>query len=105
AYAVSLPNRQGGVRISPGDTLGFAVGAALAASPTASLSADFNFAFASDAKANGVKIPGSDQVVGIFEIGAATALTPRLVLEPSLGFGVTQNAPNFIISVSFPYRF
>jgi hypothetical protein len=30
---------------------------------------------------NGVKIPGSDRVIGIFELGASTVLTRRLVLS------------------------
>jgi len=101
SYTANLPARS----ITPSDTIGFAVGAALAVSPATSLSADFATGFSGEDKVNGVKIPGSDQVIGIFELGASTVLTRRLVLNVGLGFGVTPNAPNFILSVAVPYRF
>jgi len=105
SYTVNLPGRPAGVSISPGDTIGFAVGGALSVSPATTLSADFATGFTSEDKASGVKIPGSDQVVGIFELGATTVLTRRFVLNVGLGFGVTPNAPNFIFSLAVPYRF
>jgi hypothetical protein len=105
SYTLNLPGQAGGASVHPGDTIGFGLGGALALSPTASVSADFAAGFSARDKVNGAPKAGSDQIIGIFELGSATALTPRLVLNIGLGFGVTPNAPDFIVTLALPFRF
>jgi hypothetical protein len=91
--------------IEPGDELGFSLGTVLAASPETSLSFFFNQAFADDAKIDGNKINGSDQVASTFNVGAATILGRDVLLSITGAIGLTDAAPDYAIGASLPIRF
>jgi hypothetical protein len=89
----------------PGDEVGFSLGTVLAASPETSLSFFFNQTFADDTKIDGDKINGSDQVIGTFNVGAATILGRNMLLSVTGEIGLTDDAPDYAIGASLPIRF
>ena len=91
--------------IEPGDEVAFSVGTVLAASPETSLSFFFNQTFADDAKINGDKIGGCDQVIGTFSIGAATTLGSNVLLSVTGEIGLTDDAPDYAVGIALPIRF
>jgi len=91
--------------IEPGDDVGFSLGTVLAASPETSLSFFFNQNFADDAKVDGDRINGSDQVIGTLSLGAATILGRNVLLSVTGEIGLTDDAPDYAIGASLPIRF
>jgi outer membrane putative beta-barrel porin/alpha-amylase len=91
--------------IDPGDTLGFGLGTFLAASPDTSLSVVLNQNFIDEVKVNGQKIGGSDQVESILSFGASVILARNMLLDVTVGVGLTDDSPDYSVSVSLPIRF
>lgn len=91
--------------IEPGDEFSFSVGAVLAASPSTSLDATFQQSFSGETEVDGQTIPGSDQVSGVFSIGASSILGRGVLLSLTGGIGLTDDAPDYFINLSLPIRF
>ena len=105
SYSWIFERERSGSDVDPGDALGLKVGALLAASPETSLRAAFDFTRFGRTRIGGANVPGSDATVGILELGVATLLTRRTLLDVHLGIGVTPDAPDFRVRVSLPTRF
>jgi hypothetical protein len=91
--------------IDPGDTLGFSIGTFLAASPNTSLRGVLNQSFIDEFKLNGQKIDGSDQVQSSLTFGASAILGRNVLLDAAVGVGLTDDSPDYSVSVSLPIRF
>jgi outer membrane putative beta-barrel porin/alpha-amylase len=91
--------------IEPGDTLGFDIGTFLAASPSTSLRMVLNQSFIDEFKVNGESINGSDQVQSILTFGASVILGRDVLLDGAVGIGLTDDSPDYSVSVSLPIRF
>jgi uncharacterized coiled-coil protein SlyX len=91
--------------IRPGDAFGFSLGTVLAASPETSLQFFLDNAFFMDTKVDGRDVPGSDEVVAVFTIGASSILSSRVFADVELGIGLTEAAPDYTIRVAFPIQF
>ncbi|MGK0409872.1 MAG: hypothetical protein ACJASB_002030 [Shewanella psychromarinicola] len=88
--------------------LDYSVGLACAVSERMSLS--FNQRFYSKTKQRPEgrewqKIPRTDTNTANLGIGATLALSPNLSTVTSIGSGLTEDSPDYQISVRFPYRF
>src|SRR6185437_3031135 len=94
----------GGGDLDAADVVGTSFGAALAASPATSLSASLNLG-TGKSKLNGATVSGTDQTVGIFELGATTVLTRNLLVNATIGFGITQGTPDFVLGSALPIQF
>jgi hypothetical protein len=94
-----------GLVIDPGSRVGLRLGGLLAVSPRTSVRGGFQMSFSGRTELNGSEIPGSDSVLGTLEFGLSTLLTPASLLAVQLGIGVTDDAPDFSLSASFPTRF
>jgi hypothetical protein len=105
SYAHVFERERSGTDVDPGDSIGLKVGSLLAASPETSLRAGFDFTRSSRAKVAGSSVAGSDATVGILELGLATLLTGKTLLDVELGIGVTPDAPDFRVRVALPIRF
>ncbi len=77
----------------------------LAASPETSLQFFLDNAFFMDTKVDGRDVPGSDEVVAVFTIGASSILSSRVFADVELGIGLTEAAPDYTIRVAFPIQF
>lgn len=91
--------------IDPGDEFGLSLGTVLAASPETSLRFFLAQTFVDDLEIGGREVEGSDQVSTSLLIGASSVIAPRVVLDVTVGAGLTDDAPDYFISVSLPIRF
>jgi Putative MetA-pathway of phenol degradation len=91
--------------IKPGDELTFNIGTVLAASPETSLRFFLEQSFINEIEIDGRKIDGSDLVVGSLNVGGSVILGPRLLLDVVAGVGLTDDAPDYSVTVSLPFRF
>jgi hypothetical protein len=105
SYASPLSRQISGVKVEPGDTLGFRLGSILAASPETSANVGLNLGFVRATRLDGQRIPESDTVLGTLQIGFGTIVTRRVLLNVSGDFRVTGNVPNFRLSATLPIRF
>jgi len=91
--------------IDPGDRFGFSIGTFLAASPTTSLSVVLNQSFIDEFEFGGQKIDGSDRVESILSFGAGAILGRNVLLSGAIGVGLTDDSPDYSVSISLPIRF
>ena len=105
SYAAPQARDVSGVRFEPGDSVGLRLGAILAASPTASISAGMNLSFVGTARLDGERIPDSDTVLGTFQLGFGTVLSRRVLLNVSGEMRLTGAVPDFRLGVTLPVRF
>jgi hypothetical protein len=105
SYTRIFERDRSGSSVDPGDAIGLKAGALLAASPETSLRAALDLSRFARARIDGVGIPGSDSTVGVVELGLATLLTRRTLLDVNLGIGITPDAPDLRLRVSLPIRF
>jgi hypothetical protein len=105
SYTRIFERERSGIDIDPGDAITLKAGTLLAASPETSLRAAFELSRFSRTKNDGADVPGSDATAGILELGLATLITRRTLLDVNLGIGVTADAPDFRLRVALPIRF
>jgi hypothetical protein len=105
SYARVFERERSGADVDPGDSVGLKVGTLLAASPETSLRAAFDFTRSGRARVAGSSVAGSDATVGILELGLATLLTAKALLDVELGIGLTPDAPDFRVRLALPIRF
>lgn len=91
--------------IEPGDEIGISIGTILAASPETSLRLVLDQAFVDDTKIDGETVGGSDQVIGNLIIGASSIIGRGKFLDVATQIGLTEDAPDYAISVSLAIRF
>jgi hypothetical protein len=94
-------------KINPGDAFSFFTGMNVALSERVAM----NLSFVDQVTANStqgdgdVEIPGSDANDGRIILGTSIALSPMTSLLVSAGAGLTEQSPDFQVSVSVPMRF
>lgn len=91
--------------IGPGNNLGFSLGVNLAASPETSLNLSLQQNFIDDLKVNGRTINNTNQVESSLVVGASTILYRNVLANVSAGAGLTEDAPDYFVTVSLPIRF
>jgi len=91
--------------LDPGDEVGLSLGAILAASPETSLRLTLSQRFIQETSLDGDRIAGSDGVVGVLSIGASSILGLGAFLDVSADIGLTDDAPDYAVTVSVPIRF
>jgi hypothetical protein len=91
--------------IDPGDSYGFSLGTFLAASPNTSLSVVLNQSFGDEVEVAGQRIRGSDSVQSILTFGASAILGRNWLLNGAVGVGLTDDSPDYSVSLSLPIRF
>jgi len=105
SYTAVLKRSHDGKEIDPGNPVDLKVGAMLAASPRTSLRGGFELSRNGRTQLNGAAVPGSDAAVGMLQIGLATLLSRRSLLDVELKMGMTPDTPDFAVVVSVPVRF
>jgi hypothetical protein len=105
SYSANLPYREAFGVVHVGDAVDWQLGALLAVSPETSLSFGFTQEFKSVTRVDGAKIPGSDGVAAVAQIGLDQVINERTLVDISLGIGVTKDAPDYQVMVSVPIRF
>jgi hypothetical protein len=105
SYSRAFERERSGSDVDPGDSFGLKGGAILAASPETSLRTSFDVTRIGRARIAGSSVAGSDATVGVLELGLATLLTSRALLDVELGIGITPDAPDFRVRLALPIRF
>jgi hypothetical protein len=101
SYETSFENDH----VDPGDEIGLALGAVLAASPETSLRAVFGQTFSQETEFDGESIDGSDRVVGTLTLGASSILGPGILLDIAGDIGLTDDGVDYALRAALPIRF
>ncbi len=91
--------------IQPGPVIGMTIGGAFALSPETSLRLFLSGAYQEETEVFGRDIDGSSRTIGTLVLGGSTLLAPGVLLNTSLGIGVTDDADDFSLTFSLPIRF
>lgn len=91
--------------VKPGSLYGINLGAAYALSPETSLRFALAGSWQERTQRLAIPINGSDRLRGSFIFGGSTLLKPGVLMNMSLGIGLTKDADDVFLSVSFPIRF
>jgi hypothetical protein len=100
SYEHSFERRE----IQPGPTVAASFGGVLALSPETSLRLFLSGAYQQKTELSGREIDGSDQSIASLVIGGSTLLAPGVLADLSAGIGLTDDADDFSITLSFPFR-
>lgn len=90
--------------VDPGDSYGFGLTANLAASPETSLSLGFQQSFSQDTEVDGRSVSNSGTNQAVLTLGASSILGDGVLLNVTLGAGLTDDAPDYFIRVGLPIR-
>jgi hypothetical protein len=91
--------------LNPGDQYGFSLGTFLAASPETSLRFQLQTTFIDEIERDGRTISNSDRNEAVLVVGASSILGRGVLLDIAGGIGLTDEAPDYFISISLPIRF
>jgi hypothetical protein len=105
SYTAVRGRRHDDAEIKPGNSFDMKLGTMLAASPRTSLRGAFELARTGRTEINGAAIRGSDTAVATLQLGFATLLSARTLLDIQVAIGVTRDAPDFAVTASLPFRF
>jgi hypothetical protein len=92
-------------RRDPGDSWGLGAGAILAVSPETSMSFLVDFSYRPEDRLRGEAVLGSDETAAVLQLGVATVVSRRAVLNFTVGIGLTEDSPDLQLGVSVPLRF
>jgi len=104
AYAHDWSVQQSFGRVSPGDGLRWDLGAILAVSPATSVIFGLSQGFRGKTQVDGQSIPGSDTVASSLQLGVDRVLFRNVLLDVTLGVGLTRDAPDYVFQISTPIR-
>ena len=105
SYAHALAAHEPSGVIQEGDGIGLDLGAVLSVSPETSLTFGLSQAFRSRTQVDRIAVRGSDTAAASLLLGLDRVLSPNLLLDLSLGVGLTRDAPDYTLQLSLPYRF
>lgn len=88
----------------PGNQYSLSLGTFLAASPKTSLKFSVDQTLVGKSKLNGKRIAGSDQAIGILNIGASSVITPQTAVSIATGIGLTDSSPDYTFNISMNTR-
>jgi hypothetical protein len=87
-----------------GDALGAVLAVILAATPNTSVLLDVDASSFSASKIGGQRVGGTDRLSAILEVGVSTIVSSDLVLDVTIGMGLTAAAPDLQLAVRLPFR-
>lgn len=91
--------------LNPGDQYGFSLGTFLAASPATSLRFQLQTTFIDEIERDGRTLSNSDRNEAVLVVGASSILGRGVLLDVAGGIGLTDDAPDYFITISLPIRF
>jgi hypothetical protein len=89
----------------PGDSIGIRGGTSLAITPSITGNLGLSFSFVDEFQIDGEKLDGSEQTIGLLEVGMGFSLSKRYFLSLTGDIGITDDAPDFALGASLPIRF
>jgi hypothetical protein len=104
SYSANLPYHEAIGEVHTGDDVDWQLGSLLAVSPDTSLSFGFDQQFRQDTRVNGKAIPGGNGVAALALFGLDQVLSSKVLVDLSLGVGLTRDAPDYTFMISVPIR-
>ena len=89
----------------PGDEYGVSIGVSMASSPSTSLSMALVQSFQRDFTVDNNRIDGTSTDSALLVFGASSVLGRHTLLAVSAGVGLTDDSPDYTLSISLPIRF
>lgn len=86
------------------DTLSLSANAFLSVNPETSFQFGLSVSHAGDIEIDGVEIEGTDRLAATLDLGLATIIRRNTLLDTKLSVGLTEDAPEFGLSVNMPLR-
>lgn len=105
SYSHELARQESFGRVRGGDSLSLDLGTVLAINPDTSMTFGLSQEWKRRTRVDSTALPGTDSVSSSLDLGLGRVLTSRLLLDFSLGVGLTKDAPDYVIQLSLPYRF
>ncbi|MDB5459183.1 MAG: hypothetical protein JWO72_924, partial [Caulobacteraceae bacterium] len=105
SYARDLAANKSFGLYQPGDALGVELGSILALNPETSLTLGLSQEFRGRTQIDHTARPGTDTAAASLQLGFDRVLTSRVLLDVSLGVGLTRDAPDYVLQMSLPIRF
>ncbi|MDQ3580525.1 MAG: transporter [Pseudomonadota bacterium] len=99
-YTATLEQRG----IDPGDEIPYSIGMGFSLNDQVSFSTILAGAAVRRTEVNGKEIVGSGRDLDTLQFTTTVQLAERLYLEPFVGFGLTEEATDFFVGISVPYR-
>jgi hypothetical protein len=91
--------------VKPGDTIGFALGAALSVNPEASFNIGWDQRFTRKTTLNDNPLPGTFLTGATLRFGTSYVYSAGRAIDLGIGVGMTRDVPDFQFSISTPFRF
>jgi hypothetical protein len=104
AYAHDWPVDESFGRVSLGDTYRLDLGGILAVNPATSLVFGLTQDFRGKTQVDGTSLPGSDTVASSLQLGVDRVLFRNVLVDISLGVGLTRDAPDYVFQITTPIR-
>lgn len=95
-------DREGMIQL--GDGYELTLGLGLAVSPDTALIFSINESSVNEIRRDGVNLPGTDRVASTLNLSASTTLGRRLLMRTDAGIGLTDDAPDFRLGLTFSSR-
>ena len=89
--------------VQPGDRYTLSLGSVLAASPETSLRLQLSQSYAEALAVRGRTLTGTDAIISSLTAGASVTAGP-LLIDASVGVGLSEAAPDYTINLNFPIR-
>jgi len=110
AYVINFARSQLGLDTTPGNTIEYAIGSALALSSSLSANVTLEQRLTMRSKVTipelgSVEVPGSFLNQTSLRLGLGYRFTEKFYLDFSVSGGLSEDAPDILVTLSFPYRF
>ena len=105
SYSYSFSEDIDGRDYRPGDSIGIRGGASLAITPSITGNLGLSLSLVDAFEIDGEKLDGSEQTIGLLELGMGFTLSKRYFLSLTGDIGITDDAPDFALGASLPIRF
>lgn len=89
----------------PGDQIPYSFGTGFSMNDRVSFSTSLSGSVVRRTEVNGRGIAGSSANINSLQLSSTIQLTKRLFVEPFVGFGLNDEATDFIVGFNVPYRF
>jgi len=90
--------------IEPGDQIPYSFGTGFSMNDKVSFSTSLSGDAVRRTKFHGREIAGSSKNINTLQLGFTVQLSQRLFIEPYVGFGLNEEASDFVIGFNVPYR-
>jgi hypothetical protein len=105
SYFSAASHEVAGTRVNGSDVIGGRLGGSLAVSPVTSVTMGLNMSYVTDPGPTTLVVEKTDRFLSSVDVGLATIVGPRTLLNITAQFGLTGHTPDFRLITALPIRF